>query len=235
MSAAGRELILDMAGDASARATITDRLLSGRVAGVMVVSVRGPSDMPQMLADKGIPVVTNGRSAVPYVDVANAEGARQAVRRLVATGRREIATIAAVDTPGAADRLAGYRASITDAGQAPMIAVAGGTSESGSLAMRCLLADHPGVDAVFAASDVLAHGAVRALRAYGRRVPDDVAVIGFDDTEVARLTDPALTTVRLPIEEIGRTMARQIMRLAAGEPVEPSVVLDTELVARESG
>ncbi len=67
----------------------------------------------------------------------------------------------------------------------------------------------------------MAHGALRALREAGRRVPDDVAVIGFDDIEMARYTEPPLTTVRQPIQQIGREMARLLLRLVAGEDIEP--------------
>ena len=100
--------------------------------------------------------------------------------------------------------------------------------------MRQLLDDDPQLDAVFVASDLMAHGALRTLREAGRRVPDDVAVIGFDDIEIARYTDPPLTTVRQPIVELGRELARQLLRLVAGEEIEPAVVLPTELVVRES-
>jgi len=87
---------------------------------------------------------------------------------------------------------------------------------------------------VFAASDLMADGALRTLRQSGRRVPDDVAVVGFDDIEMARYTEPPLTTVRQPIQDLGREMVRLLLRLTAGEEIEPSVVLPTELVIRES-
>jgi DNA-binding LacI/PurR family transcriptional regulator len=108
------------------------------------------------------------------------------------------------------------------------------TRESGALAMRKLLAEDPQLDAVFAASDLMAHGALRTLRETGRRVPEDVAVIGFDDIEMAQYTDPPLTTVRQPIVDIGRAMARLLITIAAGEDVPHSVVLPTELIIRES-
>jgi DNA-binding LacI/PurR family transcriptional regulator len=100
--------------------------------------------------------------------------------------------------------------------------------------MRTLLDDDPRLDAVFIASDLMADGALRTLRQAGRRVPDDVAVIGFDDVEVARYTEPPLTTVRQPIAEIGRSLVRQLLRLTAGEQIEPALILPTELVLRES-
>jgi DNA-binding LacI/PurR family transcriptional regulator len=132
------------------------------------------------------------------------------------------------------DRLAAYRAALTGSRRRSIVAVGDFTRESGAEAMRTLLDDDPRIDAVFVASDLMADGALRTLRQAGRRVPDDVAVMGFDDVEVARYTDPPLSTVRQPIAEIGRTLVRQLLRLAAGEAVEPALVLPTELVIRES-
>ncbi len=108
------------------------------------------------------------------------------------------------------------------------------TRQSGESPMRQLLEDDPTLDAVFVASDLMAHGALRALRTSGRRVPDDVAVVGFDDFEFAQYTEPPLTTVRQPIVELGRLLARQLVRLVAGEQIEEAIILDTELVVRDS-
>jgi len=106
--------------------------------------------------------------------------------------------------------------------------------------MRELLERRPDVDAVFAASDVMAAGARQVLRESGRRIPDDVALIGFDDSAVARHMDPPLTSVRQPIEEMGRTMTRvllqEIANHSSGDDAQerPRIVLPTELVVRES-
>jgi DNA-binding LacI/PurR family transcriptional regulator len=101
--------------------------------------------------------------------------------------------------------------------------------------MRELLRRRPGLDAVFAASDVMASGAVLELRAAGRRVPQDVAVVGFDDSIVARHIDPPLTSVRQPLEEMGRTMARLLLHeIAHRGDDHREVVLPTRLVVRES-
>jgi len=100
--------------------------------------------------------------------------------------------------------------------------------------MLQLLTDDPDLDAVFVASDLMADGALRALRVEGRSVPDDVAVVGFDDVQLSQYTDPPLTTMHQPTFEVGRTLARQVMRLADGEQVEPAVILPTELVVRQS-
>jgi DNA-binding LacI/PurR family transcriptional regulator len=123
-----------------------------------------------------------------------------------------------------------------------LIAEADFTPAGGERAMRELLGRCPDVDAVFAANDLTAAGALRVLREAGRRVPDDVAVIGFDDMlPVAEQTDPPLTTVRQDIEEMGRLMARLLLRgLDRGTPQEgvgdtpSSVVLPTTLVRRAS-
>jgi DNA-binding LacI/PurR family transcriptional regulator len=239
LAAAGKELVLHLASSPRIRQRVVDDALSGHVDGVMVVSMHGTEELPRTLARLDVPVVVNGRpldpSPVPYVDVANVEAARLAVRRLLNSGRRRIATIAGPQTAaGAIDRLTGYHAEMRDSRRTPVVALGDFTYESATSAMRQLLADHPRLDAVFAASDLMAHAALRVLRRSGRRVPDDVAVIGFDDTEPARYTEPPLTTVRLPIHDIGRTMARQVVRMAGGEPIERSVLLRTELVPRES-
>ena len=132
------------------------------------------------------------------------------------------------------DRLTGYRQALRDSDRRSIVAVGDFTRESGAVAMRQLLDDDPKLDAVFVASDLMAHGAIRALREAGRRVPDDVAVVGFDDIELARYTEPPLTTVRQPIRQIGREMARQLLRLVAGEDIEPVTMLPTELIIGES-
>ena len=96
--------------------------------------------------------------------------------------------------------------------------------------------DHrPGIDAVFAASDLMAAGALHALRRLGRRVPRDVAVIGFDDLPAAQQTDPSLTTVRQPVDAMGTRMVTEILAQIADPGRAPShVVLDTELILRGS-
>ncbi|MFS0700257.1 substrate-binding domain-containing protein [Cellulomonas sp. 179-A 4D5 NHS] len=102
-----------------------------------------------------------------------------------------------------------------------------------SRAMARLLVAHPDLDGVVAASDNIAAGALRALRAYGRSVPGDVAVVGFDDLPVAQQTEPALTTVHQPIEDLGRELAAMLVRLLEGGSASP-VILPTRLVVRGS-
>jgi DNA-binding LacI/PurR family transcriptional regulator len=236
---ADKQLVLLMAGSAAGHDRVERYATARHVDGVLFASMHGADPLPGMLSRMGIPVVCSGRplggSPVPFVDVDHTGGVSRAVRHLVDSGRNRIATIAGPqDMVAGVDRLAGYRDELVGSGRQSSMAVGDFTRESGAVAMRQLLADDPALDAVFVASDLMAHGALRTLREAGRRVPDDVAVIGFDDIELARYTDPPLTTVRQPILQIGRQMVRQLLRLTAGEQIEPAVVLPTELILRDS-
>ncbi|MFC4016933.1 LacI family DNA-binding transcriptional regulator [Micromonospora sp. GCM10011542] len=238
LEAADKQLVLMLAGSPAGHHRV-ERFTTGRhVDGVLFASLHGADPLPGTLARLGIPVVCSGRpldGAVPYVDVDHVGGVTAAVRHLIDSGRRRIATIAGPqDMVAGIERLSGYRDTVADAGLPELVAVGDFTRESGAEAMRRLLAEHPDLDAVFAASDLMAHAALRTLREAGRRVPDDVAVIGFDDIETAAYTEPPLTTVRQPIVEIGRRMTRQLLRLAAGESIEPAIMLPTELILRDS-
>ncbi|WP_007027927.1 LacI family DNA-binding transcriptional regulator, partial [Saccharomonospora iraqiensis] len=134
------------------------------------------------------------------------------------------------------DRLAGWRLGLSEARRcADAVVHADFTVEAGAHAMGVLLDRYPDLDAVFAAADLLAVGAMRELAARGRAVPGDVAVVGFDDSVLATSVTPALTTVRQPVEELGRTMTwRLLARLAGQDPLPPSILLPTELVVRDS-
>ncbi|GID25057.1 LacI family DNA-binding transcriptional regulator [Paractinoplanes brasiliensis] len=240
LEAADKQLVLMMAGSSKSHGRVERYAVAGHVDGVMFASMHGADPLPGNLARLGIPVVCSGRPIggpdVPYVDVDHFGGVAAGIRHLVAGGRRRIATIAGPqDMVAGIDRLAGYRATLDEAGLTQHVQFGDFTRESGIAAMRRLLLDDPQLDAVFVASDMMAHGALLALKDAGRRVPADVAVIGFDDFEISRYSDPPLTTVRQPIADMGRTMARQVLGLINGVPGLPdAVVLPTELVVRES-
>jgi DNA-binding LacI/PurR family transcriptional regulator len=162
-----------------------------------------------------------------------------AMAHLLDGGRRSIATIhGTLDMSSGLDRLEGYRDALRDAGLVhdPGLEAAGNYHPvTAADAMRDLLDRRPGLDAVFAASDSMAAAAIRVLQESGRRVPEDVAVVGFDDSLVARTTRPELSTVRQPIEAMGREMARLLLRQIDEPGSAPSqVVFATELVVRES-
>jgi DNA-binding LacI/PurR family transcriptional regulator len=239
LDAADKQLVLLMSASGVSHDRVYQYAAAGHVDGLMMFSLHGADPLPTALLGLGLPVVCNGRPLgspdVPYVDTANREGAADAVRYLLAQGRRRIATITgSQDMAAGLDRLDGYRDAIREAGAPARVASGRFTRESGVLAMCQLLAEHPDLDAVFAGSDLMADGALRTLRQAGRRVPDDVAVVGFDDNTVAAFAEPPLTTVRQPIRAVGRMLANMVLRLADGYDVEPRVILPTELIIRRS-
>ncbi len=135
------------------------------------------------------------------------------------------------------DRLEGYKSALQKAGLQfdPKLVVDSDFKESGGAsAMATLLSADPKLDAVFVANDVMAFGAMRALRNAGRRVPDDVAVVGFDDIPASAMTHPPLSTVRQPLYEMGRTAASMVMAAVRGESITKRIELPTSLVIRES-
>jgi DNA-binding LacI/PurR family transcriptional regulator len=216
-------------------------LRSGHVDGAIIVSLHGR--LPLDLESLGIPVVLIGRplqgsEEFSYVDADNAGGAQRAVRYLLGTGRSLVATIAGPpDMAPGTDRLAGYRAAMSSAGldDRGLIIYGDFSPSSGEHAMYRLLDRRPNVEAVFAASDLMAAGVIRALRWRGRRVPQDVAVVGFDDELIAQHTDPTLTTMRQPIDAMGAQAAAELLACISMPTKDPcQVVLDTKLVLRDS-
>ncbi|WP_405653002.1 LacI family DNA-binding transcriptional regulator [Streptomyces sp. RK9] len=195
-------------------------LAGGHVDGALVFSLHLDDPLPGIIHGAGLPTVfggrpgwTGGAGSVRYVDCDNRGGARQAVRHLTGLGRGRVAHITGpLDQTSAVDRLDGYRDVVPD-GDPRLVAEGDFTPAGGERAMRALLERCPDVDAVFAANDLSAAGALRVLRESGRRVPEDVAVVGFDDMlPLAEQADPPLTTVRQDIEEMGRLMAALLLR-----------------------
>jgi DNA-binding LacI/PurR family transcriptional regulator len=230
-------MLLMIAQSPQDRRRLEGYLTRQHVDGALLLSLHAADDaMPARLEQRGVATVRVSRptDAGPacYVDADNRGGARKAVSYLVERGRQRIATIAGpLDMAVGMDRLDGYR----DVVGAGPVAVGDFSEDSGAAVMRRLLDRHPGLDAVFAASDTMAAGALRVIKESGRRVPDDVAVIGFDDSVIARHTDPRLTTVYQPVEAMGREMVRLLLAKLAGEsPESDHVVLDTHLVVRDS-
>ncbi|MDX3531425.1 LacI family DNA-binding transcriptional regulator [Streptomyces sp. ID05-39B] len=243
LSGTAVQLLLTLVRTDEERKRFVEYARGGRVDGVLLMSVPAEDRLPDMLADAGLPTVLLGRRSgderVTYVDADNVGGARAAVRHLVAGGRKAIAAITGPpDMYVARCRLRGYEEALAEAGldHGSALVVQGDFTEaSGRRAMARLIGRHPEVDAVFVASDAMAAGALDALRAAGRRVPQDVAVVGFDDFELAEQTNPPLTTVRQPLDEIGRTMVRLLLEeIEQPEVAWRHVILRTQLVTRES-
>ena len=233
-------LVLMLASTPAERARVMRFVQGGHVDGVLLVSTHGGDPLATQLDAVGLPVVVCGRPLdpslrMPYVAADDRGGARLITQYLVDQGRQRIATVAGPDdTAGGVERLAGYRDVLGR--RAPAGCVVRATDFSiaaGQAAMAELLAGCPDLDAVFVASDLLAVGALEALHAAGRRVPDDVLVGGFDDSAIAPATRPPLTTVRQPLSQVAAEMVEVLMQLIAGRPAS-SRVLATELVRRGS-
>ncbi|WP_314173058.1 LacI family DNA-binding transcriptional regulator [Streptomyces winkii] len=228
-------------------------LSAGHVDGALMFSLHGDDPLPGMARRTGLPAVFGGRPGWPgaeddpgllYVDTDNRNGARQAVAHLQERGRRTIAVInGPLDQTSALDRLHGYcdalGIGVHDADPS-LVAQGDFTAEGGEQAMGRLLDASPGLDAVFAGNDLMASGALRTLRARGRRVPEDVAVVGYDDLEPAAWAEPPLTTVRQDVEGMGGMMAKLLLRrigladeTAEAAPPAP-VITPATLVVRDS-
>jgi LacI family transcriptional regulator len=206
--------------------------------------ISGPRiDDPSLLglAEADLPIVIQGAfpgMPAASVDVDNVAGARRAVEHLIALGHDRIACItnAPLAYTAAQDRLDGYRQAMTAAGlptPKELVVEASFDAPSGRAAMNELLA-RATFSAVFVASDVVALGALAALREAGRQVPDDVSVVGFDDIPLAAYLDPALTTVRLPAYELGQAAGRALLERISQRSMPTRTLLPTELVVRAS-
>jgi len=240
---AGLQLVFTVASSEPEHERFVQYAAGGHVDGVLVLSLHGRDQLPQQLEGHRVPTVLSGRPMVDpesicFVDSDNLGGAVLATEYLIGSGRQRIATITGpLDMCAGQDRLAGYRQALHRAGRPAadsLVAQGNFSIAGGQAAMAELLAAEPGLDAVFAASDLTAIGAMRAIAASGRAVFSDVAVIGFDDIGEAQLAHPALTTVRQPINEMGRTMATRLLQRLAGAEVQLQTVLPVELIRRET-
>lgn len=223
------------------RRTISQILHNGLIDGVLVASMLVDDPLLKALIDSKLPFVMIGRhpsnNHVNYVDVDSFRAAHEAVSYLLRLGHRCIATITGPRTMIAGiDRYEGYLQALRDRNIAPdpnLIATGDFAEDSGYAAMQQLLPHRP--DAVFAASDTMAMGALRAIREAGLRVPEDVSVVGFDDMPFAARADPPLTTIRQPIHRTGVIAAETLIDLITNRDSQPHrIILPTEFVIRAS-
>lgn len=235
-----RALVLMVAGNEGERRRARDYVLGGHVDGVLVLSPHEGDPLIGELVENEVAVVSNGaptwNDRVSTVTADDAGGGRLAVEHLVHSGRRTVATIAGPpDSRGGQQRLASYRAVLAehhlDADPA-LVGAGDWTRAGGERAMRAILDRRPDVDAVFAGNDAMAAGALGVLAEAGRRVPDDVHLVGFDDMGVAASQTPPLTSVRLPMEQISREMVRLLCDADGGRALH--VTVPTDLVVRAS-
>jgi len=234
-------LVLMLVENDEARTQLVRYLRQGHVDGVILISTHNEDPLPQLLTESGMPAVLSRRPSqsipISYVEAAQHTGAIMAADHLVARGCTRVATITGpLDRSASLDRLAGFREGMARHGYAYVPSVEGNfTQESGERAMEQLLAEHPKVDGIFAANDLMAQGALLVLHDHGLRVPEDVAVIGFDDNSSAQHCRPPLTTIRQPLEDMAGEMAKLLLtHIEDPEHQVTSVIFDTELLVRRS-
>jgi DNA-binding LacI/PurR family transcriptional regulator len=246
LAGSGIQLVLTLAQNDQERRQLV-RFAAGRhLDGVLLISHHRPDPLPLALEDAGIPVVVAGRpngsersTRSWWVDADNCGGARQAVEYLISKGRQNIATVAGTqDMSAGFDRLQGWKEAMrVAAGTIPEDLIAFGDFSEGS-GKRCaeeLLDRERPIDAIFAASDLMAFGVLDTLHRRGLKVPEDIAVMGFDDMPGSERCDPPLTTVVQPIDEMGRILVRMLLqRLRGEEESETSVIVPTGFVVRGS-
>lgn len=230
-----------MPADSPAHHQVLRYLRQGHVDGVLLISSHVADPLPKLLCDLAVPAVLSTRPGQPlpmsYVDVEQQAGAKLAAEHLLSLGRQRLATISGpLDSPISEDRLAGFRSALAWHGHAYVPSAPGNfTRASGESAARALLAEHPDIDGLFVANDLMADGALQALRDLGRRVPEDVAVVGFDNSVAALACRPQLTTIHQPVEEMAAEMARLLVaQIRKPDTRATSVIFHPTLVKRQS-
>ena len=220
---------------------ISRYLDSGRVDGFVLMAASCTLKQLEALETRGAPFVVWGLDSTSHsystVSGDSYAGGRLATQHLLDHGRRRIAFIGGPDTEQESqDRYRGYATALRTANvgvDAALVTYGWYSSESATARMRALLDQHSDIDAVFACSDVMAIAAIEELRAAGRTIPDDVAVVGYDDVALAAHTDPPLTTVRQPGPLAGRLLADSLIQQLRTGAV-GHVSIPAELVVRES-
>jgi DNA-binding LacI/PurR family transcriptional regulator len=240
---AGFHLLLETVEDISHPDAYFHLVRAKHIDGIVFSGPRTDDDQLNALVHEGFPVVLLGQlpdKGACSVDVDNRSAARQAVTHLIRLGHRRIACITngPPQYTASADRLAGYHEALQTAGLPhveELVRFGDFAPESGHRAALSLLQEVPAPTAFFVASDVVAFGAMAAIRDRGLVIPDDVALVGFDDIPLARYVDPPLTTVHLPAGDLGRQAGKMIIAIVEERRVPvKNVILETELIVRAS-
>ncbi|WP_232549348.1 LacI family DNA-binding transcriptional regulator [Propioniciclava soli] len=232
------QVVLAMSKPGEPAERLVEYLTSGRIDGAVVASHHG-SDLPRALAGVSQPVVFIGDPGVPglaYADLDNTRGAVLATQRLIQSGRRRLATVTgSLDMVAGQHRRAGFTRACAEAGITPVAIIPGSFTEaSGREAARSVLSARHDIDGLFVASDLMAAGVMAELQHAGVRVPEDIAIVGFDDSEMARRVRPALTTVRGHAHEVAQEAGRMLRELLSGSTLPAPVILAPDLVLRDS-
>lgn len=239
----GMRLLLQIVEDFEDREAYLKLVRSNSLDGVIY---SGPKveDAPLVsLIEHKIPTVLMGKlpnTDYYFVDVDNRVAANHAVSHLIGLGHERIAII--TNAPpvyaAAADRLQGYHDALTDASlpiDQSLVRYGEFDPESGYCQMKCLLEAAHLPTAVFVASDVVAFGAMAAIHEHGLIIPDDIALVGFDDVPVSRYIEPSLTTIRLPVADLAKSACDIVVCLVNGEkPPQAQMLLEANLVVRSS-
>lgn len=216
---------------------------SKRIDGILLSGPRFDDKALNVLDKEGFPTVLIGQlpeSEFYCVDVDNCAAAHTAVTHLIELGHSKIACIinAPVSYSSAVDRLRGYRLAIEESGldfNPQLVRYGDFDVKSGYNHMKNLLESGVDFSAAFVASDTVALGAKAAIREYGLRIPDDIALVGFDDLPIAKYFSPPLTTMHLPAVELARKAGELLIKLLRSEhPKQRHVILDANLIIRES-
>ncbi len=238
----GYLLVLQLAEDVPSHEAYVRLIREQQVDGLILSGPRSGDPLLEELAEDQFPLILHGQlenCPLPCVDVDNKAGAYQAVTHLLGLGHRRIGFIsnAPLSYSGVVDRFVGYQQALTEHDlpiEDELVGIADFLPETGQAAMEQLLDLPTPPTALFAAGDVVAIGAMSAVHGRGLRVPEDVAVVGFDDIFLASHAHPPLTTVRVPAYGLGWTAAEVLVSLIEGDEDVASVTLDTELVIRKS-
>lgn len=210
----------------------------GVVDGVILVSTREHDPISEIVQRLNLAtaVIGNARNALPWVGIDNEDAAHSITRRLLQTGRQKVGMVAAgMDRDSGRDRYEGFRRALGDRFDEGLVVRMDHYSfVDGAAGMRELLSRCPDVDGVFASSDALAAGAVTTLHEAGRRIPQDVAIVGFDDSDWALRCRPQLSTVSQPAQALGAAAAELVLAQLRGQPFVSGGLLDTPVVWRQS-
>jgi DNA-binding LacI/PurR family transcriptional regulator len=236
----GQHLLVTTAQDYGEESFLGDYLTAGHVDGALFALPHEGEALLDRVARSGLPLVVQGQplgyeEELSWVAIDEEAAAFAAVSYLLERGSSRIGTITGpLNTSSGRGRLEGYRRAVGAGSPKSLVAPGDWSSASARLGARQLLERHPQLDGLFVASDLMAVEAIAVLKESGRRIPQDVAVVGFDDSTAAVMADPPLTTIHQPFEQSGIEAVRILNELIVGHPGPQHVLMPTSLVRRGS-